>query len=392
MTDLSTPLTRRRVRKAAQKPQRPSGRHMPVARLALAGIAVLITAVVARVLIVETPEGGRPAAQVAINTSQGHNSVAGANIVAPQGSSIISIGPELTPEELSTALSGSEPAKPGDVAAVPPAGTPDVFGALPDLIEETEYGSLPRMSGSGETPFAAYGRPSITPATAGGKGLIAIVVTGLGINVAGTLDAVAKLPDSVTLAFAPYGKSLDQTVGAARAEGHEVFLEVPLEPFDYPESDPGPDTLLTGQAPRDNLDKLFTVLGKFGGYVGLINHMGARFTASTADFAPVMEELGTRGLGYLDDGSSNRSVASQLAAANAVAFGRADIVLDASPAPGPINDQLKALEARATDKGSAIGVISALPISLQTLAAWAQTAEERGFTLVPISSLMKKTS
>jgi polysaccharide deacetylase 2 family uncharacterized protein YibQ len=363
---------------------------MPVARLALAGIAVLITAVVARVLIVETPEGGRPAAQVAINTSQGHNSVAGANIVAPQGSSIISIGPELTPEELSTALSGSEPAKPGDVAAVPPAGTPDVFGALPDLIEETEYGSLPRMSGSGETPFAAYGRPSITPATAGGKGLIAIVVTGLGINVAGTLDAVAKLPDSVTLAFAPYGKSLDQTVGAARAEGHEVFLEVPLEPFDYPDNDPGPDTLLTGQAPRDNMQRLYRVMGKFGGYAGLINNMGARFTASGADFAPMMEELGARGLGYLDDGSSNRSVAPQLAGANRVPFAKASLTLDANPARKPILDQLTALEDLARKDGSAIGLLSALPISIQTIAEWSKDLESRGLMIVPASALMKQ--
>ncbi len=164
---------------------------------------------------------------------------------------------------------------------------------------------------------------------------------------------------------------------------------MPLEPFDYPESDPGPDTLLTGQAPRDNLDKLFTVMAKFGGYVGLINHMGARFTSSTADFAPIMEELGSRGLGYLDDGSSNRSVAPQLASANGVEFARADMVLDANPARGPILDQLKLLEQRATDNGAAIGVISALPVSVQTLAEWAKTVEEAGFMIVPASALMK---
>ena len=197
------------------------------------------------------------------------------------------------------------------------------------------------------------------------------------------------LPDTITLAFAPYGKSLNRTVASARAGGHEILLEMPLEPFDYPESDPGPDTLLTGQAPRDNLEKLFTVMSKFGGYVGLINHMGARFTSSTADFAPVMEELGARGLGYLDDGSSNRSVATQLAAANNVEFGRADVALDQNPARGPILEQLKALEAKATETGQAIGVISALPISVQTLAEWAKSVEQDGFVIVPVSALMK---
>jgi len=65
----------------------------------------------------------------------------------------------------------------------------------------------------------------------------------------------------VTLAFAPYGKDLPSAVSSARAGDHEVLLEVPLEPFDYPDSDPGPDTLLTGEAPRENLNRLFTVLG-----------------------------------------------------------------------------------------------------------------------------------
>ena len=30
----------------------------------------------------------------------------------------------------------------------------------------------------------------------------------------------------------------------ARSEGHELFLQAPMEPFDYPDNDPGPQTLL----------------------------------------------------------------------------------------------------------------------------------------------------
>ena len=60
----------------------------------------------------------------------------------------------------------------------------------------------------------------------------------------------------------------------------------------------------------------------------------------------MMEELGARGLGYLDDGSSNRSLAPQLAAANSVPFGRADLMLDANPSRAPILAQLAELEAQ----------------------------------------------
>ena len=130
-------------------------------------------------------------------------------------------------------------------------------------------------------------------------------------------------------------------------------------------------------------------MASFGGYIGVMNHMGARFTASTADFAPVMEELGARGLGYLDDGSSNRSVAAQLATANGVEFGRADMPLDQHPSRAGLLEQLATLAAGATDSGQAIGVISALPISVQTLSEWAADAGNRGFAIVPVSALMK---
>jgi uncharacterized protein len=384
--DLSAPLGKRRAAKsAAPKPKLPLGK-LPLARIAFGLVALVLLGVAARVMFVNDPMGGRPVAEVNVNSAR--NSVAD-SVAASPDTATITAEPEMPASgPLVTTIGDDVPdgnsAEAGD-------GAPNADGLYPDLLESSEHGPIPRISPSGETPFEAYAKPSINPATASGKPLIAVVVTGLGLNEAGTAAAIDELPGDVTLAFAPYGSGVARSVSSARAAGHEVLLEVPLEPFDYPESDPGPDTLLTGQAPRDNLDKLFTVLGKFGGYVGLVNHMGARFTSSAADFGPVMEELASRGLGYLDDGSSNRSVAPQLAAANSVAFGRADMMLDQNPARGPILEQLTALEATASERGSAIGVISALPVSVQTLAEWAKTAADRGFAIVPVSALMAKS-
>jgi len=395
--DLSAPLGRRKPKRAASPALKlSSGAKLPLARIAFGLIALIGAGVIARILFVNDPMGGRPVAEINVNSPHDSNALAAS--LAPVDANAPSTG-----ASMATITAGPETAASGAlitaVGSDVPDGTPDATdpsanaqGLFPDLLEESEHGAIPRVSATGQTPFDAYSRPSVTPATADGKPLIALIVTGLGLNDTSTSAAIQSLPDAVTLAFAPYGKGLARAVSSARAQGHEILLEVPLEPFDYPESDPGPDTLLTGQAPRDNLNKLFTVMGKFGGYVGVINHMGARFTSSTADFNPVMEELGSRGLGYIDDGSSNRSAAGQLAAANAVEFGRADLALDQDPARGPIMDQLKALEAKALDKGKAIGVISGLPISVQTLAEWAKTAQDRGFTIVPVSALMQKTS
>lgn len=376
MTDLSAPLARRGARKAASKAADPGtprpARHIPVTRIALGLVALIAVGVTARIMLVDDPEGGRPSATVGIAGGNGGNSVAG-TVASPV---TITADPEMYPAgEVPGAAAADAPA---DIASADPAA------ADPDLLEETEFGPIPRISGAGVTPFEAYARPV---AAADGKPRIAIIVSGLGLNLDGTLDAIDKLPGPVTLSFAPYGKTLDRTVTVARTSGHEVFLEVPLEPFDYPDNDPGPDTLLTGQAPRDNLGKLFHIMSRFSGYVGLINNMGARFTASGADFAPVMEELGARGLGYLDDGSSNRSLAPQLAQANRVPFARVDATVDANPARGPILKALADLEKKARQSGSAIGIVSALPVSIEAVTDWAAGLGE-DIEIVPASALM----
>lgn len=381
MSDLSAPLTRRRARTAGRAATA-TRRHLPVARLALAGIVVLLLAVVLRVVLVDTPSGGRPTVSKQISMSGGTNPVAGSNAVTSE--STITVGPEVPADAIDEVIDSQAG---GEFEAE--LTEPDASGNLPGLVEESSYGPLPRISDAGVAPFNAYARASVSPSGAGGRPLIAIVVTGLGLNLAGTLDAIEQLPDTVTLAFAPYGSNLGRAVGAARAEGHEILLEVPLEPFDYPENDPGPDTLLTGQAPRDNIDRLYAVMGRIGGYVGLINNMGARFTASASDFGPMMEELGARGLGYLDDGSSNRSLAAQLAKANRVPFNRADQALDSNPARAPILEALEALEVRAREQGSAIGIVSALPVSVQTVTEWARGIEDRNILIVPASALMQ---
>lgn len=369
--DLTTPLTGRKRRRGT--------RHLPVARSLFAVLALIAGAFVLRLVLTDDPNGGRPSAEVEIASTRNSNAVANEVSTGPV---TITADPQQFPAGSSIT---NVPA--GTTGAGSIAGLPDVFGALPDLSEETSTGPIPRVSATGQTPFATYARP-IDPA-ASDMAMVSIVVTGLGINEQGSLDAIDQLPDEATLAFAPYGKTLATTVAAARAAGHEVLLEVPLEPFDFPQNDPGPQTLLTGEPLRGNLDKLFWLMSRFGGYVGIINNMGARFTASAADFSPIMEELGSRGLGYLDDGSSNRSLANQLASGNKVPFARADVMIDANPSRQAILAALASLEAKALENGRAIGIVSALPISVAAVTEWARDLESRGIALVPASALMK---
>src|SRR5262249_23135912 len=139
------------------------------------------------------------------------------------------------------------------------------------LIEPSRHGTLPRVAAAGARPADVYARP-LTPSFDKVSGpRVALVVGGLGIGAAGTFQALAKLPGAVSFAFAPYGSDLTRWVARARSEGHEVLLQVPMEPFDYPDNDPGPQTLLTTLSPAQNVDRLHWFMSRFQGYVGISN-------------------------------------------------------------------------------------------------------------------------
>ena len=148
-----------------------------------------------------------------------------------------------------------------------------------------------------------------------------------------------------------------------------------MEPFDYPDNDPGPQTLLTSLDAGQNVDRLQWLMSRFQGYVGIANFMGARFTASEQALAPVLRETAKRGLIYLDDGSSPRSLASQIAGANNLAFAKADVALDTVPTAVDIDRALGRLEALARERGIAVGMAGALPVSIERIANWAKAAE-----------------
>jgi polysaccharide deacetylase 2 family uncharacterized protein YibQ len=258
------------------------------------------------------------------------------------------------------------------------------------LLETTRHGAIPKIAPDGARPFTLYAHPRKLPADKTDAPRIAIIVGGLGISTTGTADALAKLPAPVTLGFAPYGADLDRLAERARAENHEVLLQAPMEPFDYPDNDPGPQTLLTSLTPDQNIDRLHWQMSRFQGYVGIVSYMGARFTASEQSLAPVLRETAKRGLIYVDDGASPRSVASQFAGSHNLPFAKADVVIDTVPTPVEIDRALARLEMAARDHGTAVGLANALPGTVTRIAEWAKKVEERGFVLVPITMVAVK--
>jgi uncharacterized protein len=258
------------------------------------------------------------------------------------------------------------------------------------LLETTRHGLIPKVGADGTRSLSLYAHPRTLPPNKKDWPRIAIIVGGLGISASGTTDALTKLPAPVSLALAPYGSDLEQLAGRARAQEHEVLLQAPMEPFDYPDNDPGPQTLLTSLTPDQDIDRLHWLMSRFQGYVGIISYMGAKFTASERSMAPVLRETAKRGLIYVDDGASTRSVASQIAGSQNLPFAKTDIVIDAMPTPVEIDQALARLELAAREHGTAVGFATAMPGTVARIAAWAKKVENRGFVLVPITMVAVK--
>jgi polysaccharide deacetylase 2 family uncharacterized protein YibQ len=211
----------------------------------------------------------------------------------------------------------------------------------------------------------------------------------MGLSEVATTQAIQSLPGPVTLAFGPYGRNLEGWVRKSRDAGHEVMLQVPLEPFDYPDNDPGPHTLLTNLPPEENLKRLHWIMSRFTGYTGITNYMGAKFAAAQQAFLPILEEVKSRGLIYLDDGTAARSTAGQIARDLGLDYSVSQIVIDEERNGKEIDFALKKLETIAQENGIAIGIGSSLPITIGRVAEWITTLEAKGIKLIPVSAAVR---
>jgi polysaccharide deacetylase 2 family uncharacterized protein YibQ len=392
--DLSTPLGQETVRRKRRYRLPFTGTQ---ALVALLGLFLVVFAGFA--IFNDDPLGGEPIAHVALRqATPAGETPATASPSTSETAAKPATKQAAPPAEHKTVtiIDGSSGARhdvviSGDATAKAEADTAPAMMAGVDqrLLEKSRYGMIPVVS-DGLKPFTVYAAEA-DRAKAAKMPVVAIVVAGLGVGAAKTTDAIMKLPAAVTLAFTPYGSDPAKLAERARAQRHEILLQIPMEPFDYPDNDPGPQTLLTSLAPEQNLDRLYWHLSRLQAYAGIANFMGARFVVTDAVMQPIVREAAKRGLGYFDDGSAPRSVAPSLAAGQAMPFAKADLSIDAVPTVAEIDRALTKLENLAKERGTAVGIASALPISIERIGVWIKALESHGIMLVPLTTAMLKS-
>lgn len=314
-----------------------------------------------------------PTADGSLNSLNGRSGAEIATTLGEDGAEINKITPVTRPDGRPVLLT-----PPGRVGQNPRlAHLPD-----PAVVEDTPHGRLPVRGADGERAFDIYARP-----WSGARGArVVIIVGGLGLSQTGTQHAIATLPEDITLAFAANGNSLQRWMQEARRAGHEILLQVPFEPFDYPANDPGAGTLTVAAGAEANLADLHTAMARITNYTGITNFMGGRFLADSEALEPVMRDLAARGIMFLDDGTSAQSLTDHFAKTLGIPFAASDMVLDATQERGSILAKLDELERIARRNGIAIGVASAFEVSVDAIRTWSEEVRARGIEIVSASA------
>jgi polysaccharide deacetylase 2 family uncharacterized protein YibQ len=304
-------------------------------------------------------------------------------------------GPSTTTAALPVVIPDSTPAPPGssdvrEEAAPKPGPTLALRLAEPgrELVETAPNSlpeSLPKNAVDSRLPMALYAasfdRSSALPR-------IGLLIGGVGMSEAESLNVINNLPSAVTLGISAYASDIGPLLAVARKTGHEYLLSVPMEPLGYPLNDPDNRlALMTSLAPSENLKRLRTMLGRIAGNVGVTGAFGPmngeRLVSAPDQADSMLDELARRGLLFVDSrvGQTgpvqtwNRSI---------------DLVVDGDSMDAlALDDRLEALTRMAREKGSALGLVSILrPVTVQRIAAWSRTLAAEGVVLAPVTALV----
>lgn len=287
-------------------------------------------------------------------------------------------------------------------APPPPPQTPSISvpvqaesaPAQADAAQQTAAVPSATPVDDSKLPPPPVNSPSLTVNPGGGdkRPRIAIIVTELGLNQNFAAQAT-KLPAQINLAFLPFG-NVAATIGAAKAAGHEVLLDLPMEPSTYPDDNPGSDALMINVGDLENQHRLDSMLVKEGpqpgDLTGVVAYMGSRFIGAETRLKPILESLKARGLLFVDNRENPLSALPDLARAAKLPFAVADLQIDAEASHDAIDQNLAKLEAIAKEKGLAIGLAGGYPITLDRLGAWTEGLAAKGIVLAPISAVVTR--
>lgn len=257
------------------------------------------------------------------------------------------------------------------------------------FLKNTPHGKIPRVSDDGVSPFQAYRKPYSPPEQAVNVPKIALVVVDYCLSNKNDKDVIDSLSAKVSLILNPYCDNITQKGLNAREMGHEIWLGIPMETENYPVDDPGPLALKINLSVESNLRLIQRVMASAQQYAGMAALSKPVFIQSEPDFMPILDLIEQSGLGLFISNLKTPKFVETYTQASQVPFANADVHLDTKLKAYDIKTRLIELERIARQKGTAVGVLHPVPLSVDMVAQWANNLDKKELTLVPLSAVSK---
>ncbi len=216
---------------------------------------------------------------------------------------------------------------------------------------------------------------------------IAIVIDDLGYD-RHIAQEFIDLQAPLTLSFLPQAPHAKEMALLALEKGKEIILHLPMEPLDYPKTNPGPGALLLSMSAAEISHIIDNDFKEFPFVPGANNHMGSRFTENREKMTVVLESLKKRNLFFLDSLTTAQSVVPSLAEDLGVKYLQRNIFLDNEIAVGPIQQQFEKLIRLARTREFAVGSGHPYPLLLQVMREQLPSIKSR-VEIVSLSKLIK---
>jgi len=296
------------------------------------------------------------------------------------------------PERLRSAASNAtDPAKSLAPSERPPASAvPDPGLSIRRLVKASQP-ARPAVFPDSVTlaAHALPAPPTDIPWSREERSRIAVIVTGLGLS-EGTTRAALALPSDVALSFSPYAPALDRWAALARAAGHPVFLDLPLQAGSNDRWRAGPLALSPADAWADNEARLDTLVQDLPSLRGVVAAAPQDFLDYHDPTKALLAFLARRGLILVDPRREAGRDLAQTALRDGARGVPADVDL-AQPAGLAVrNARLGALVSIAEEHGRALLLTRADPAGIELIAAWIGTLSEKDVLLVPPDQLSSR--
>jgi uncharacterized protein len=235
---------------------------------------------------------------------------------------------------------------------------------------------------------APAGPPARPPAPAAGRARVAVIVDELGAR-ADVADQVLALRRPLTVAVLPQLPLSRRIARDAARAGLEVLVQLPLEPYRFPEVDPGPGVLLTSMDPDEVTRRTRQYLAAVPEAAGVVTRMGSRFSEDRRQMRAVLEPVFLQGLVFVDSLTSHRSVGYDVARALGIRAGRRQVFIDPDESEGTARGRLAEVERWAIRRGSVLAIGHGRLLTVRLLEEALPRWEARGLRLVPVSQLIQ---